>query len=194
MCVYKGALNFTQDATLRPSLVLHPASQAHFLNMRRASFFYCFLIFILSVRSIPFERFLRGKYPVVSLPYGAFEGSTSGNTSSFLGMPFAEPPYVFATAIVRTYVLTFPPCYRVGDLRFAPPVPPQPWLGVRNATTYGAACLQQNTSIGGAGQLPFTLPSFTYPIANVTPIQQQSEDCMTLSSSFVFGTDTHISH
>ncbi|EPT05194.1 hypothetical protein FOMPIDRAFT_84174 [Fomitopsis schrenkii] len=83
-------------------------------------------------------------------------------TQSFLfRIPFAEPP--------------------VGNLRFAPPRPLKlkSWLGVRNATTYGAACLQQNTSIGGgAGQLPFKLPSFTYPIANVTPIQQQSEDCL----------------
>ena len=30
--------------------------------------------------------------PVVKLDYGAFTGMTSGDVSSFLGIPFAQPP------------------------------------------------------------------------------------------------------
>lgn len=36
----------------------------------------------------------------------------------FLGIPFAKPP--------------------LGELRFAPPEPPEPWSGVRDGTTYPA--------------------------------------------------------
>ncbi|TFY61394.1 hypothetical protein EVJ58_g4533 [Rhodofomes roseus] len=114
---------------------------------------------LVSASSVFASRFLYGDYPVVALSYGVFEGFTSGNVSSFLGIPYADPP--------------------VGDLRFRPARPPKPWIGVRNATAYGAACLQQGT-IGSsqAGQLPFALPPFTYPIANVTPIINESEDCL----------------
>ncbi|XP_058701880.1 fatty acyl-CoA hydrolase precursor, medium chain-like [Poecile atricapillus] len=41
----------------------------------------------------------------------------------FLGLPFAKPP--------------------VGSLRFAEPQPPEPWEGVRDATSYPPMCLQE---------------------------------------------------
>lgn len=43
-------------------------------------------------------------------------------SAAFLGIPFAKPP--------------------VGDLRFAAPVPPEPWTEVRDATEYGATALR----------------------------------------------------
>ena len=41
---------------------------------------------------------------------------------AFRGIPFAAPP--------------------VGELRWQPPRPPQPWTGVRQATSYGPDCMQ----------------------------------------------------
>ena len=49
---------------------------------------------------------------------------------AFLGVPYAAPP--------------------VGDLRWKPPQPVRPWVGVRTATTFGAACPQLP-----AGWLPY---------------------------------------
>ena len=60
--------------------------------------------------------------PVVETTSGAVRGlwRTSGEARSaaFLGIPFARPP--------------------VGELRFAAPVPIEPWTGVRDATSFGA--------------------------------------------------------
>jgi para-nitrobenzyl esterase len=55
---------------------------------------------------------------------GAVEGTTvaDGKARVFKGIPFAAPP--------------------VGDLRWKPPQPVVPWTGVRQATEFGAHCMQ----------------------------------------------------
>ncbi|CAL8081027.1 unnamed protein product [Orchesella dallaii] len=60
--------------------------------------------------------------------YGRLKGFTSESREGreffeFLGVPYATPP--------------------LGpDLRFQPPLPPQPWEGVKDATGYGEVCFQ----------------------------------------------------
>ena len=62
--------------------------------------------------------------PVVTIAPGRVRGlwrgepGSSESSAAFLGIPFAQAP--------------------VGDLRFAAPVPPEPWDGVRDALDYGA--------------------------------------------------------
>ena len=62
--------------------------------------------------------------PVVEIVAGAVRGvwrgepGSRGGSAAFLGIPFAKAP--------------------TGDLRYAAPVPPEPWEGVRDATEYGA--------------------------------------------------------
>lgn len=59
---------------------------------------------------------------VVATDLGSVRGVERNGALEFRGIPFARPP--------------------VGDLRFAPPRPADPWPGVRDATTFGAACPQ----------------------------------------------------
>jgi para-nitrobenzyl esterase len=55
--------------------------------------------------------------PVVHTQAGPVRGERRTHGARFLGIPYAQPP--------------------VGPLRFAAPVPPEPWTEVRDATTYG---------------------------------------------------------
>ncbi|WP_418960370.1 carboxylesterase/lipase family protein [Streptomyces tritici] len=55
--------------------------------------------------------------PVVRTSAGPVRGERRAGGARFLGIPYAQPP--------------------VGPLRFAAPVPPEPWTEVREATSYG---------------------------------------------------------
>ncbi|WP_369274159.1 carboxylesterase/lipase family protein [Streptomyces sp. R11] len=55
--------------------------------------------------------------PVVSTPYGAVRGRYEEGVAVFRGIPYAAPPF--------------------GPHRFRPPVPPEPWDGVREAADFG---------------------------------------------------------
>ena len=61
---------------------------------------------------------------VVQTTNGAVRGIVTFNERQFLGIPFAAPP--------------------VGALRWKPPQPAAPWSGIRNATSFGNACVQPN--------------------------------------------------
>lgn len=54
----------------------------------------------------------------VGVVRGMWRGTDAAPSAAFLGIPFAQPP--------------------VGDLRFAAPVPIEPWDGVHEATSFGA--------------------------------------------------------
>src|SRR2546430_472576 len=55
---------------------------------------------------------------------GIVEGKMQGSSRAFLGIPYAAPP--------------------VGELRWKAPAPPAAWQGVRDATKFGARCMQGN--------------------------------------------------
>uniref|UniRef100_A0ABK0L0N6 Carboxylic ester hydrolase n=1 Tax=Rattus norvegicus TaxID=10116 RepID=A0ABK0L0N6_RAT len=76
---------------------------------------------------------------------------TKSGIHTFLGIPFAKPP--------------------VGPLRFAPPEDPEPWSGVRDATSQPAMCLQTDImNLDGIKEMKLTV--------HPTPM---SEDCLYLN-------------
>ncbi|NXR96882.1 SASB hydrolase, partial [Hypocryptadius cinnamomeus] len=66
--------------------------------------------------------------PEAETKYGRVRGyqfkvdTAERTVNVFLGLPFAKPP--------------------LGSLRFSEPQPPEPWEGVRDATSYPPMCLQ----------------------------------------------------
>jgi para-nitrobenzyl esterase len=72
------------------------------------------------------------------------EATTDGKVMAFKGIPYAAPP--------------------VGNLRWAPPAPAEPWSGVRSAHDFGYHCVQSTTY----ADMAFHDPG-------------PSEDCLTLN-------------
>src|SRR5213083_1980517 len=76
---------------------------------------------------------------IVSTTSGPIQGGEHRGILRFAGIPFAAPP--------------------VGDLRFAPPQPVEPWTEVRDATTFGCIAPQQDSpleNILGAEKVPMS--------------------------------------
>lgn len=69
--------------------------------------------------------------PIVKIESGQLQGEMDGAIHVFKGIPFAAAP--------------------VGELRWVNPQPAPAWEGVRQATTFGADCLQPEATIQGAG-------------------------------------------
>ena len=86
--------------------------------------------------------------PVVNAPVGSAEGLSQGDLIVFKGLPYAQPP--------------------VGPLRWTPPKPIEHWDGVRDATKFGAACVQPKAPAGS-----------TNIYADNPPVM--SEDCLVLN-------------
>ena len=79
---------------------------------------------------------------IVSTTSGPVKGMTVDGISCYLGIPYAAPP--------------------IGDLRWRPPVSPEPWEKPRKVTKLGPACPQTEVAL---------MPS----------IGEMSEDCLTLN-------------
>ena len=62
---------------------------------------------------------------VVTTAQGRVRGLADNGVAVFKGLPYAAPPF--------------------GALRFEAPAPPEPWKGVRDATTFGRRCRRRPT-------------------------------------------------
>ena len=86
--------------------------------------------------------------PIVNTTLGRLQGTEDDGCFVFRGVPFAQPP--------------------VGDLRWRPPEPLQPWSDVRDATAFSASAMQRQ------------LPDDVGDLIGI-PAQTQSEDCLYLN-------------
>lgn len=86
--------------------------------------------------------------PQVHLRSGIVQGvsDAAAKVVAYKGIPYARPP--------------------IGELRWRPPVPAQPWEGVRDAREFGHSCLQP----------PY--PETSVYLGDIAP---PSEDCLTLN-------------
>jgi para-nitrobenzyl esterase len=71
---------------------------------------------------IMFAIAVSAESPQIKIRDGIIEGKAGAGVYSFLGIPYAAPP--------------------MGDLRWRAPIAPAKWKNVRNATEFGAHCLQ----------------------------------------------------
>jgi para-nitrobenzyl esterase len=103
---------------------------------------------LVATASLPYAS--RPGTPQVMTQSGLVEGTFDGssvNAAVFLGIPFAAPP--------------------IGDRRWRPPLPVQPWSGVRAAKQFASACSQ--------------LPSPWWPEMAGRERLDTSEDCLYLN-------------
>ena len=84
--------------------------------------------------------------PLIETTGGKLAGRVQADVTRFLGIPYARPP--------------------IGERRFRPPEPPEPWPGVRDASSFG--CSAPQTELGAAA-----LPGMS--------VGPQSEDCLYLN-------------
>ena len=117
--------------------------------------------------------------PIVKLEYGSFQGNATSDLVKFLGIPFAAPPYASHSifACDSDHIDKYPFVLKsVGKLRFADPEPPLTISGVRQATSFGAACPQQALNLS-------SIPGLS-SLGTAPPVI--SEDCRTATYIFSF--------
>ena len=84
--------------------------------------------------------------PEIKVAEGRIAGTTESDLRVFKGLPFAQPP--------------------VGERRWRPPAPPAAWKGTRDASHFGASCVQ---------------PPYPADSVYFERLAAMSEDCLTLN-------------
>ncbi len=84
--------------------------------------------------------------PIVTAPIGEIAGTDANGVHTYLGIPYAQPP--------------------LGEARWTPPRPLDPWTGRLEADDFGPSCVQR------------VRPSTNLYASDITPV---SEDCLSLN-------------
>jgi para-nitrobenzyl esterase len=111
--------------------------------------FLCSLAGLATAMGVGTTAVSQSSAPVVKTDSGQVQGVLADGVASFKGIPFAAPP--------------------VGELRWRPPQPVSAWTGVRQASEFGADCMQ-----GRFGPPPAAAPGAAAP-------RVPSEDCLYLN-------------
>jgi para-nitrobenzyl esterase len=111
--------------------------------------FLCSLAGLATAMGVGTTAVSQSSAPVVKTDSGQVQGVLADGVASFKGIPFAAPP--------------------VGELRWRPPQPVSAWTGVRQASEFGADCMQDRF-----GPPPAAAPGAAAP-------RVPSEDCLYLN-------------
>ena len=106
--------------------------------------------------------------PLVTVSSGQLKGENQGDIAVFKGIPYAQPP--------------------MGDLRWRPPQPVEPWSGVKEATKFSSMAVQRmvdlevfvSNVISGQGWGRLRTAFLTW-LFKLVPLPSQSEDCLYLN-------------
>ena len=106
--------------------------------------------------------------PTVQIRTGRVEGIQDGPVAVFKSIPYAKPP--------------------VGDLRWRPPEPAEPWTGTYKADKFGPMAMQRGAEMMEflhnlmAGQgMSWLKVAFFKTMIKYGPKPKQSEDCLQLT-------------
>jgi para-nitrobenzyl esterase len=99
--------------------------------------------------------------PVIEIEVGALRGKQDDDLAVFAGIPFAAPP--------------------VGELRFAPPQPVDPWTDVRDATEFAPNAPQGQSRLQSEEPKPAAGGAFGGLLALAGGASAWSEDCLYLN-------------
>ena len=94
----------------------------------------------LALSLSPFTTLWGEAPPTVQLDQATIYGTTNGSVTSYLNIPFAEPPYA---SFHLHYSVETDCLYRIGDLRLRLPKPIEHYNGTIDATQVGPQCIQQ---------------------------------------------------
>ena len=136
------------------------------------------LIFKVVFVALAFAIKASAHSPTVHLDDAVFSGAVDGPTNKFLGIPYAQPPYVAPKTLT-----TMPPAdivysKRIGDLRFRLPQPLDPYSGTVNATAFGFSCPQQiPANVTVPSQFADLQPFFDYMLEALVETGPAGEDC-----------------
>uniref|UniRef100_A0A8C5PHG2 Carboxylic ester hydrolase n=1 Tax=Leptobrachium leishanense TaxID=445787 RepID=A0A8C5PHG2_9ANUR len=127
---------------------------AYMGTLTRTVLLYCLVFVVHGAKDAPGYAASR---PLLTTKYGQLQGKTNTVKGTdravhvFLGIPFAKPP--------------------IGELRFAPPQPLDPWTSIRNASEHPPMCIQSRKLLNELKE--FFMGEFPPP--------HLSEDCLTLN-------------
>ena len=97
-------------------------------------------LLLIALSFAPYSALCGDVPPTIRLRQATVYGTTNGSVTSYLNIPFAEPPSVLVFSVTQQVEADY--THRIGDLRLRLPKPIDNYNGSINATQVGPQCIQ----------------------------------------------------